>query len=75
LNFGKVELRENSAGDSCFRRNDGSPTPALPKGEGVFPSFGGVRGGEKNLENLENLNKIVVQTNSSDKKGNKFKII
>ena len=21
-NFGKVELRENSAGDSCFRRND-----------------------------------------------------
>jgi len=29
-------------------RNDGSPTPALPKGEGVFPSFGGVRGGGKN---------------------------
>ena len=45
MNFGKVELRENSAGDSCFRRNDGSPTPALPKGEGVFLSFGGVRGG------------------------------
>ena len=33
---------------------EGSPSPTLPKGEGVFPSFGGVRGGLQ-LGNLQQL--------------------